>query len=124
VFSTSKRKKKNMPANWPPPSGTYPPWPPIELGGVWASFYNLWALVHTLQKLEFTQEAPTPTENTLFFSSSVRCDENHQVIGRMLVSPDGLRRYPFAVCVNAQHRDGLVLWPPYYAGLQGGRDTL
>jgi len=121
--SVQARKKKGMPVNWPPPSGTYPSWPPIELGADAVSFYSLWMVGNTLRKLGFTQEAPTPSENSLYFSNSVRCDENHQVIGRMLVSPDGLRRYPFAACVNAQHRDGLVLWPPYYAGLQGGRDT-
>jgi hypothetical protein len=42
------------------------------------------------------------------------------VIGRMLVSPDGLRRYPFAVCNDPVHRDLLVLWPPYYAGCGSG----
>ena len=71
--------------------------------------------------ISFTQEAPTASEVTAFFKNA-RCDHGHQAIGRMLVSPDGLRRYPFAVCNDGNHRDLLVLWPPYYAGAKSGNE--
>ena len=108
-----------MPVNWPPADGTYPPWPPPEVGSSWLSCSDLLALVRTLFDLGFTQAAPSGAERNLFFRNA-QCDEGHNVIGRMLVSPDGLRRYPFAVCNNSGHRDLLVLWPPYYAGFMSG----
>ena len=110
-----------MPINWPPAPETYPTWPPFEIQAEWLSCSDLHSLLFILQRAGFSQSAPTGAENTAFFSPA-RCDHNHQVIGRMLVSPDGLRRYPFAVCNNAGHRDLLVLWPPYYAGWGSGQE--
>jgi len=106
-----------MPTNWPPASA--PSWPPPEIGGTWLSCSDLRTLIRILWEHGFTQATPSAAENTAFFTSA-RCDHNHQVIGRMLVSPGGLRRYPFCVCINAAHRDLLVLWPPYYAGFGSG----
>ena len=110
-----------MPVNWPPPAETYPPWPPPEIGASWLSTSDLLTLVRTLQGLGFTQAAPTAAERSAFFTNA-RCDHGDRVIGRMLVSPDESRRYPFAVCNDAQHRDLLVLWPPYYAGFGSGQE--
>jgi len=107
-----------VPANWPPP--TAPAWPPSQISSAWFSTSDLRALLALLIEAGFTQAAPTSGENTAFFSSA-RCDHNHAVIGRMLVSPSGVR-YPFAVCNNAAHRDLLVLWPPYYAGSLSGTE--
>jgi hypothetical protein len=71
-----------------------------------------------LREAGFTQSAPTQAEVNAFFKNA-RCDHGDAVIGRMLVSPGGVR-YPFAACNNAGHRDLLVLWPPYYAGFGSG----
>lgn len=101
-----------MPVNWPPPSA--PSWPPPEIGGTWFSTSDLATLVRELLLLGFTQAAPTTAENTAYFTNA-RCDHNHQVTGRMLISPSGVR-YPIAGCNNATHKDVLVLWPPYYCG--------
>ena len=108
-----------MPINWPPAAGTYPAWPPPEIGADWLSCSDLRVLIQTLSEYGFTQAAPSGAETTLFFKDA-RCDHGDRVIGRMLVSLDGLRRYPFAVCNDAGHRDLLVLWPPYYAGWGSG----
>jgi hypothetical protein len=105
-----------MPTNWPP--ATAPSWPPPEIGNDWFSASDLRNLVRVLIQAGFTQESPTSAENTEFFNSA-RCDHNHQVIGRMLISTSGTR-YPFAICNNSGHRDLLVLWPPYYAGFGSG----
>ena len=67
----------------------------------------------------FTHEAPTAAEKNLYFKDA-RCDHDDKVTGRMIISPDGLRRYPFAVCNDGNHRDVLVLWPPFYAGAGSG----
>jgi len=99
--------------NWPPSSSLYPAWPPSELLASWFSTSDLRTLLFDLKKLGFTQSAPTSAETNTFFRN-VRCDEDHAVVGRMLVSPDGTRRYPFAACNNAAHRQLLVLWPPDY----------
>jgi hypothetical protein len=98
-----------MAANWPPAPGTYPAWPPDEM----TSASSLREMLTWLKKRGYTHAAPTSQEVTLYFSNTVRCGDNHQVTGRMLVSPDGTRRWPFAGCNNAQHRQGLVLWWPY-----------
>lgn len=100
-------------SNWPPPAGSFPIWPPPEF--LSDEFYtsDLKTLLFELQHFGFTQSAPTSEETNTFFRN-VRCDENHAVVGRMLVSPDGTRRYPFAACNNASHRQLLVLWGPDY----------
>ena len=108
-----------MAINWPPLEGTYPSWPPAEFGGVWLSCSDWQTLVRTLQEAGFTHAAPTAQERAAFFNS-VLCGNGDQVIGRMLVSPDGSRRYPFAVCKNAADRELLVLWPPYTCGWLSG----
>jgi hypothetical protein len=109
-----------MPTNWPPAEATYPTWPPPEIGGP-IDVSNIRVLLAELRALGFTQAAPTTTERNTFFKDA-RCDHGDAVIGRMLVSPDGLRRYPFAVCDDPAHRDLLVLWPPYYRGSQSGTE--
>ena len=106
-----------MPINWPPAGA--PSWPPAEISSDWLSCSDLRVLLRVLQEYGFTQAVPTSAENNAFFRDA-RCDHGDRVIGRMLVSPDGLRRYPFAVCNDANHRDLLVLWPPYYAGWGSG----
>lgn len=108
-----------MPVNWPPASA--PAWPPVELGTDWISFSDIRVLVRNLLELGFTQAAPTAAERNLFFKNAT-CDHGDAVIGRMIVSPGGVR-YPFAVCNNAAHRDLLVLWTPYYCGWDSGRET-
>ena len=108
-----------MAVNWPPPEGSYPTWPPPELETDWFSCSNLHVLVESLLEHGFTQDAPTPQERNLFFRNA-QCDDGHNVIGRMLVSPDGTRRYPFAVCNSPIDRELLVLWPPYTAGWGSG----
>lgn len=107
-----------MPVNWPP--ATAPSWPPPELHPTWFSSGDLKNLLYELKEKGFTQAAPTSAERSAFFNSA-QCDHGHQVIGRMLVSPSGVR-YPFAVCNNAAHRDLLVLWPPYYQGWGSGEE--
>lgn len=104
-----------MPTNWPPPAGTYPAWPPAEISETQATASNLRVLLDLLIAAGFTQAAPTSAEAAAFFSLA-RCDHGDRVVGRMLISPDGTRRYPFAVCNDNNHRDLLVLWPPYYCG--------
>ncbi len=106
-----------MPTNWPP--ATAPTWPPPELGTNWFSSGNIKGLVYELQALGFTLATPTSAENSAFFPTSVRCDHGDRVVGRILVSPSGVR-YPFAICNAPAHRDLLVLWPPYYAGFGSG----
>ena len=107
-----------MAVNWPPTSGTYPTWPPPEFaGGFYASEWL--TLIRRLQKDGWTHAATTAQERQAFFNSA-QCGAGHNVIGRMLVSPDGTRRYPFAVCNNAADRELLVLWPPYTCGWQSG----
>ena len=97
--------------NWPPAS--YPTWPPAIFGGR-LECSDIRALAEVLKEYGFTLDIPTPAENTQYFPNSVRCDEGHQTRGRMVVSPDGLTRWPFAVCNNAQHQQFLVLWGPDY----------
>lgn len=107
-----------MPTNWPP--ATAPPWPPPELGfQVFeaSDFTTLQAMLGEIAgKISVLWRVATPTtaENTACFKDA-RCDHGHQVTGRILVSPLGVR-YPFALCNNAAHRDFLVPWPPYYCG--------
>jgi len=107
-----------MPINWPPASA--PPWPPLEISNNWLSYSDLLSLVYEMQRAGFTQRAPTVQERNAYFRDA-RCDDNHQVIGRMIVSPGGTA-YPFAVCNNAQDRELLVLWPPYSCGWQSGTE--
>jgi len=109
--------------NWPPSNGTYPSWPPIEFGGIWFSCSNWNVLLKEVQNKGFTLESPNQPENSLFFPPTVRCGDNHQVAGAMLVSPDGTRRYPFARCNNPQDKELLVLWPPYTCGWLSGPDN-
>lgn len=105
-----------MPINWPPAS--YPSWPPVELATNWLSASDLDSLTRVLVNYGFTLDTPTPAENNAYFKDA-RCDDDHKVIGRMVVSPLGVR-YPFAVCVNPQLRELLVLWPPYSMGAYSG----
>lgn len=108
-----------MPTNWPP--ATAPSWPPAELGTTWLSTSDLRTLISVLQEAGFTQDAPTAAERNAFFKDA-RCDHGDAVVGRMLISPSGIR-YPVAVCNDATHRDVLVLWPPYYCGAGSGNYT-
>lgn len=101
-----------MPTNWPPAGA--PSWPPPEVSTTWLSCSDLRALAALLLSLGFTHAAPTTAENNAFFKNA-RCDHGDPVIGRMLISPSGVR-YPVAVCNDSNHRDVLVLWPPYYTG--------
>jgi hypothetical protein len=105
--------------NWPPTS-PYPSWPPPEIGATVQQYSGLRALLNELIAMGFTRANPTSAENSAFFQG-VRCDEGHLVTGQMVVSPDALRRYPFAICNNGGHRQLLVLWPPDYCtgGLSG-----
>jgi len=105
-----------MPINWPPTG--IPSWPPPELETDWFSTSDLRTLILELQERGFTQRAPTVQERNAFFRDA-RCDDGHQVTGRMLVSPSNIA-YPFAVCNNATDRELLVLWPPYSAGWRSG----
>ena len=108
-----------MSTNWPPLSGTYPDWPPPELGSGYAA--SDWqTLARELIELGFTHAAPTADEPNLYFPDSVTCGDGHQVIGRMLVSPDGLRRYPFCCCLDSAHRELLVLFWPFTCGGMSG----
>ncbi len=105
-----------MPTSWPP--ATAPSWPPPELGTTWLSTSDLRTLALILLEAGFTMQTPTSAERTAFFKNA-RCDHGDTVTGRMIVSPSGTR-YPFAICSNGAHRDLLVLWPPYYAGMNSG----
>jgi hypothetical protein len=98
-----------MATNWPPAPGTYPAWPPIELHLTWLSYSDIQTAIDDLLRRGFTRDNPTSTENNTYFKS-VRCDEGHPCSGIMIVSPDGLRRYPFAYCTGATHKSALVLW--------------
>ena len=101
--------------NWPPLSA--PAWPPAGFGGR-LEFADIRVLLLVLRdEYGFTQSAPTTAERTAYFNAA-RCDEGHQVTGRMIVSPSGTR-YPFAICQNASHRQLLVLWGPDYC--MGGK---
>lgn len=104
-----------MATNWPPIPGTYPAWPPPEFQTDRFEASDWVALLDYLRDLGFTHAAPSAAERNTFFKNTA-CDDGHAVIGRMLVSPDGLRRYPFCMCNNGQHRELLVLWPPYTCG--------
>jgi len=106
-----------MPVNWPPP--TAPSWPPPEISDTWLSCSDLKTLIAVMTEAGFTHEAPTAAEKNLYFKDA-QCDHLDSVKGRMIISPDGLRRYPFAVCDDGNHRDVLVLWPPYYCGAGSG----
>lgn len=104
--------------NWPPTGA--PAWPPPEMSTTWLSASDISSLMAALEirvrgkpTEKFTTAVPTPSERTEFFNAA-RCDEGHQVTGRMLVNPSGTTRYPFAVCNNAAHRQLLVLWGPDY----------
>ena len=75
-------------------------------------------MIAHLRMRGWTDAAPTNQERTRYFDA-VRCDEGHPVVGRMLVSPEGVR-YPAAAC-NTQHhpqvgksRALFYLWPPFY----------
>jgi hypothetical protein len=105
-----------MPTNWPPE--TAPTWPPEELGiESWESS-DIISLARDLKIHGFTLDTPTGAERREYFNSAT-CDHGHNVLGRMVVSPGGVR-YPFAICNNSAHRDLLVLWPPYYSGCWSG----
>lgn len=104
-----------MALNWPPPAGTYPAWPPPEFaGGYEASGWQ--AMISAFREAGFTHDAMTGQERAQWNMNSVRCGDNHNVIGRVLVSPDGTRRYPFAACNSANDREFLVLWEPFTCG--------
>lgn len=102
-----------MPAvNYPPANA--PAW--IGLG-----CSDLRHLILVLRdEMGWTQAAPTATENNAIFKNA-RCDEGHAVVGRMFVSPEGVR-YAFAVCNNAAHRQLLVPWGPDYC--MGGKSGM
>lgn len=106
-----------MPTNWPP-SGA-PTWPPPELGATTPTFADIRVFINRLRKQGFTQRAPTSAENTYF--AGARCDHNHTVIGRMLISPSDVA-YPVAVCSNASHRALLGYWNPLDAGARSGEE--
>lgn len=108
-------RKKKVATNWPPASGTYPSWPPVELGVSWVSFSSVQVGIDVLRELGFTRANPTAQENQAFFRN-VRCDHGDQTNGIMIVSPLGVR-YPFAYCVGANHKAALVLWIVGYDNL-------
>jgi hypothetical protein len=105
------------PINWPPAG--IPSWPPSDVSTSWLSASDLRSLVEALRDHGFTKENATTAENTTYFANA-RCQHGHTVVGRMLVSSDGLRRYPVAICTDSTHRDFLVPWPPYYGGAGSG----
>jgi hypothetical protein len=98
--------------NWPPTAGTYPDWPPVEIPTTRLECATIQDLVNELQRWGFTRELPTAQERNTFFRN-VQCDEGHSTNGVMAQSPQG-RRYPFAYCVGATHKQLLVLWGPDY----------
>lgn len=108
-----------MPVNWPPPSGTYPPWPPIEVQGVILNFSDIVTMGVWLAEKGFTLQNPTAPERNTFFKNAT-CDDGHNVVGRMVVSPTGDRRWPFAICNSVADREFLVLWYPYSMGWKSG----
>lgn len=95
-----------MATNWPP-SNQYPVWPPVEIGTE-IRFSSIQAGINLLIEYGFTRANPTAQENNAYFKN-VRCDEGHSCQGIMMVSPLGVR-YPFAYCMGATHKSGLVLW--------------
>ncbi len=107
---------------WPPTAGTYPAWPPPEFLADSMACSGLYALLIELRRFKFTRQNPTTLENQTFFSGNT-CNEGHSITGTMLVSADGTRRYPFAICRNAAHRQLLCLWPPYFMGVRSGEDV-
>jgi len=98
-----------MAVNWPPAEGTYPAWPPPEMGAA-SALREMYAFLR--KHGGYTNAAPTAAERAAYFNNT-QCSDGHNVVGRMLVSPDGLKRWPFCVCNNNGHRQALVLWPPY-----------
>ena len=104
-----------MATNWPPAAGTYPAWPPAELGTNWLSFSDIQTGISILQAAGFTWANPTAQENNAIFKN-VRCDEGHPCSGIMIVSPGGIR-YPIAYCTGATHKSALVLWIVGYDSL-------
>lgn len=94
--------------NWPPAGITWPP-PEYPNGVFWS---NALDMIIDLRAAGWTLRVPTTAERNLYFTSA-RCDEGHQVVGRMAVSPSDAS-YPFAICNNAAHRQLLVLWGPDY----------
>lgn len=87
------------------------------------SSYDL--LISTLTEFGWTSRAPTGGEQTANFTAA-RCDQNHPVIGRMLVPPTGSTVYPVALC-NTEHKPSvlnsrafLMPWPPFYNNTYGG----
>ena len=107
-----------MATNWPPTPGTYPAWPPVELGTGWLSFADIQTGIAVLQELGFTRSNPTAQENQTYFKN-VRCDEGHPCSGIIVVSPGGLR-YPIAYCTGATHKSALVLWDVSGGTVPGG----
>lgn len=97
-----------MAQNWPPAAGTYPSWPPAELGIQILIFSDLQTGINLLRSYGFTKANPTTAENTAFFRQ-VRCDHGDPCQGVMIVSPTGIR-YPFCYCTGADHKSALVLW--------------
>lgn len=104
-----------MAVNWPPAPGSYPSWPPVEMGTDFLSFSDIKTAIAILSANGFTWANPTAQENQAFFQG-VRCDENHPTQGLMIISPGGLR-YPFAYCTGAVHKSALVLWVVGYNSL-------
>lgn len=107
-----------MPTSWPP--ATAPAWPPPEVGTSYEAS-DLRTLAEALLRAGFTHTAPTTAERSAYFRDA-RCDHGHAVIGRMLISPSGVR-YPVAACNDTTHRDVLVPWPPYYCGFGSANYT-
>jgi len=107
-----------MATNWPPAPGTYPSWPPTELGISWLSFADIQMGIAYLQAEGFTRANPTAQENNAFFRQ-VRCDHGDPCQGIMIVSPLGIR-YPFAYCTGADHKSALVLWDVSDGTVPGG----
>ncbi len=106
-----------MATNWPPTPGTYPAWPPAELGVSRLEFSDIQTGIRFLQAAGFTRENPTSAENNLYFKQ-VRCDHGDVASGIMIVSPLGVR-YPFAYCVG-NHKAALVLWDVSGGTVPGG----
>ncbi len=97
-----------MATNWPPVEGSYPAWPPAEVGANWLSFSSIQAGIDFLSGLGFTRANPTAAENQAYFRQ-VRCDHGDPCSGIMIVSPGGVR-YPIAYCTGATHKSALALW--------------
>jgi hypothetical protein len=98
-----------MPVNWPPPNA--PQWPQGTEGTDLDNF------IVALRVAGWTEAAPTNQERTAYFNEA-RCDSGHPVVGRMIISPEGVR-HPAAAC-NTNH--GLTIrsralflpWFPFY----------